>query len=390
MRLSPRSRYTRILHLLSLLCAPALLAGAPAEPLRVVADLTLPLAHWATPGGLQQALRSTPPAYGTSYLGRTADIRWDDDGHVLVAGVKDGTLRLAVSPSDRSPLERAFPTLPNSGALGAQVFLGASPAYLVAAAPAHRLTWVARTPAAKRPISTSLEFDSVHDLDVSGERVLVLGLRRADDGTLAGDGAIGWTATLGAKLTDLRPVQFSASGPGAHAMDACTDMAMGKVRFLPDGTYVVAPGAEPGIFVRSAAGKLLKAWSADLVGFDAGCPISDTEMLRYSASVAARYNWLNQRRVLDEIVPLPSGIGFVVRSRSQGLTRWELAVLSRDGKVARTPIPWTSPSEYARLAGDARGSRIAFLLHLDTAEAPPANSSHVIVVELSTAARPKP
>src|SRR5262249_52791117 len=141
------------------------------------------------------------------------------------------------------------------------------------------------------------------------------------------------------------------------------------------------PGAEPGIFLHDASGKLAKTWQADAIGFDVGCPISEQEMYRYSADIISRYQWLNQRVVLDDLLPLPGGIGFVVRTRSHDLTSWQLKVLSPEGQVTVYGIPVTSPSPYARLAGDVRGNRIAFLLATDTRETPPAGSTHVFIAE---------
>lgn len=363
------------------------MAAPPADALRLEIDFDLPRPHWAAAEGLQAALRRTPPAYGKTFLARATDIRWDDDTHVLVAGVRDGTFRISLGETDRTPLEIAFPHLPNSGARGSHVLLGASPAVLAAAAGAHLLTWFSRQGSGPQPIRTEEGFDSFEDLDVDGDRIVVLGLRRDDKGKLAADGGIAWTARFASQLTDLRTVQVSVSGAGARGIDSCAGMGLGRVRFLPDGSFVVVPGAEPGIFLRDRGGRLLKTWPADLVGFDAGCPITESEMLRFSANVAARYGWINRRRVLDEVLALPQGIGFVVRSRSQGVTRWQLSVLSPEGKVAHYDIPVTSPSEYARLAGDARGGRIALLLNLDTPETPPAGSARVLVAQLPA---PKP
>jgi hypothetical protein len=301
---------------------------------------------------------------------------------VLVAGGKDGTFRLPVADGDRSPLERVYAPLPDMGHLGAQVLLGASPQFLVAAAPAHVLSWIRRTAPDPKPISIEMDFDTLTALDVSGDRLLALGLQRLEGGTLAADGAIAWTARLGQKLAQVRPVQFSISGPGAHDMSACVGMRLGKVRFLPKGSFVVVPGAEPGIFLYDASGKLVRTWQAETVGFDAGCPITEEESDRYAINVHARYRWLNQRRVLDEVLPLPGGIGFVIRTRANGLTRWDLKVLSPDGKVTAYGLPITSPSAYARLAGDVRGNRIALLLNLDTFETPPPGSQHLIVAEM--------
>lgn len=378
----PRCHFVRLALVLLLQgWALASFAGALPSALRIVVDFTVPLPHWSSPEGLQPSLRNLAPAYGGSFLARSADIRWDDDGHVLVAAGRDGTFRLPANARDRSPLERVFGPLPNTGALGAHELLGLSREYLVAAAPFHLMSWVSRAGSGPKLISTEMDFDTLTDLDVSGDRLLVLGLRRPDKGKLAADGAVAWTAKLGEKLTDIRPVHFSVSGAGARDMDACADMRMGKVRFLPGGSFVVVPGAEPGIFLHDASGKLVKTWQADAIGFDAGCPISEQEMLRYSADIVSRYQWLNQRRVLDDLLPLPGGIGFLVRTRSRGLTSWQLRLLSMEGEVTVYGIPVTSSSEYARLAGDVRGTRIAFLLALDTRETPPSGSTRLFVAE---------
>ena len=70
---------------------------------------------------------------------------------------------------------------------------------MIVFAPAHLMSWVSRAPSGPRPISTAMDFDSLNDLDVSGDRVLVLGLGGNAKGDLAADGAIAWTA-IGAKL----------------------------------------------------------------------------------------------------------------------------------------------------------------------------------------------
>ena len=304
--------------------SPSSFAGATPSILRVLSDRAVPFPGWRSPEGLQPGLRKVAPAYGGGFLGRVADIRWDDDSHVLVAACRDGTFRLPVAEGDRSPLERAYGPLPDMGDLDSQVLLGASSEFLVTAAPFHLLSWIPRTLPDPKPISIELNFEALIALDVYGDRLVVLGIQKPK-GKLAPDGAIAWTARLGKKLSQVRPVQFSVSGPGARDTDACTDMHMGKVRFLPGGSFVIAPGSEPGIFVHDVAGKLIKTWQAETVGFDAGCPITEQEMYKYSADPRARFHWLNQRRVLDEILPLPTGIGFIIRTRSNGLTRWQLA-----------------------------------------------------------------
>jgi hypothetical protein len=168
-------------------------------------------------------------------------------------------------------------------------------------------------------------------------------------------------------------------------MDACGILELGKVRFLQDGSMIVAPGVEPGVFHYGIDGKLLESWQADRLGFDAGCGLSDDEMNRYSASVKARYPWLNQRRVLDEILPLPEGPGFVVRTRTAGKTSWQLKLIRGPRDVKTVAIPLSSPSEFAHLRGDVRDGRLVLLL-ADRGEKPPAGYPRLVVAELPTRA----
>lgn len=379
---TPYSSFSLVLFVIVQAWAPHV---AGAASLKIISDRSLPFPQWRSTEGLQPALRKIAPADGDSFLARAAAIRWDDDRHVLVAAGRDGTFRLPAADGDRSPLERVYGPLPDMGFLDAQVLLGTSHEFLVTSAPVHLMSWISRTIPDPKPVSIEMNFNTLIDLDVYGDRLLVLGLQKLEKGTLAADGAIAWTAKLGKKLTEVRPVQFSISGPGAHDTDACSVMHMGKVRFLQGGSFVVAPGAEPGIFVHAASGKLVKTWQAETVGFDAGCPITEQEMYQYSADPRPRFRWLNQRRVLDDILPLATGIGFVIRTRSNGLTRWQLKVLPPDAKVITYDIPVTSPSEYARLTGDVRGNRIAFLLSVHTIDTPPVGSQHLIFTEV-----PKP
>jgi len=73
-----------------------------------------------------------------------------------------------------------------------------------------------------------------------------------------------------------------------------------------------------------------------------------------------RAGYRGKMRLVDEILPLSSGIGLVVRHVAGGEVRWELEVLGEsDVKVYRLPITESTP--YARLKGDVRGGKIVLL-----------------------------
>lgn len=371
-------------------CGMSAAFAGPPSTLKVLSDQALPLSAWQTEAGRHTQLRKVAPAYGKHFLLRAADVRWQDDRHVLIASIRDGTLRVAVDPGEHAQLGREFGPLENAGSMGAHAMIGYSPKFIASASVGHIVTWMQASGPEPRPVSVETDFNTLIDLDVFEDRILVLGLQKIEGKKLAADGAIAWTGKLSKVLSEIRPVQFSISGPGARDTDACSPMMMGKVRFLPQGGFVVAPGAEPGVFVHDSAGRLQKTLQAETIGYDAGCPISEDEMMQYSVDDDARFRWMNARRILDEILPLPQGIGFVVRTRANGVTSWSLKALAPDGKITAYALPFTAPSEFARLSGDVRGDRLAFLLFSESDSLPPPGSIHLIIAEVPRPATSAP
>src|SRR3954451_5359470 len=71
-------------------------ANAASPVLKAFSDRALPFPQWRSPDGWQPILRKVVPNDGSVFISRPADIRWDDDLHVLVAARRDGTFRLPV------------------------------------------------------------------------------------------------------------------------------------------------------------------------------------------------------------------------------------------------------------------------------------------------------
>lgn len=314
-------------------------------------------------------------------LRRADDVRWAGPGSVFIAAAMAGAFEVEIGKATNAPPQLIIAPVPVPNYLRHCSRLGVSDEYIVSACPIRSVFWKPRSSKDPDKVQTELSFDAIVDLDVWKGRLLLLGARRDAQRRFAPDGAIAWTASLGEQLTEVKPLMYSVSGPGARNMDACGIMDLGKVRFLPDGSFVIAPGVEPGIFLYDAAGKLKRTWQADLVGFDAGCGISDEQMYSFSESFVTRYQWINQRRVLDEILPLADGLGFVIRTRSAGQTRWQLKVLGNEGGVSSYELPFTSAAEYAHVRGDVRDGRIVFLL-LDRFKDAPPNSARLLLAEL--------
>lgn len=331
----------------TLLLAASLAFAAPESGIRVLSDRPLPKA-----------------------LGIISDLRWASADSLFLAAGKSGVLRLRFEPKWG---EQEL-VIPSGKSLWVAAWIGASSRYLAVGAPAHTVAW-RKLPAGElqaAPLYT------VVDIDVFEDRLVVLGARKDERERFAPDGAIAWIGSLDKKLADLKPVLYSAAGPGARPMDACGAFETGAVRFLGDGSFLVVPGVEPGIFLYDRTGKLLRSWEVREVGLDAECGLSDEQMMLLSASLESRSAWINQRRVLDDIIALPQGGGLLVRQAANGKTSWQVKILRRDGNVASHVLPFTGPSPDWHLRADVQGGKIAYLLKEYAVSSPPSPSRLVV------------
>lgn len=303
-------------------------------------------------------------------LGMVSDLRWASADSLYLTAGRSGALRLRFEP-DWGAAELVVPA---GKSLWAAARVGASSRYLAVGAPAHTVAW-RKLPAGELQ---AVPLDTVVDLDVFEDRLVVLGARKDEHGRFAPDGAIAWIGSLDGKLADLKPVLYSVAGPGARPMDACGAFEMGAVRFLGDGSFLVVPGVEPGIFLYDRTGRLLKTWEAREVGLDAGCGLSDEQMKLLSASLEPRSAWINQRRVLDDVIPLPQGAGLLVRQVAGGRTGWHLKILRRAGQASSQALPFTAPSPHWHLRADVRGKRIVYLLKEYAVSSPPSHSRLIV------------
>ncbi len=283
------------------IAATLLLAFAPASrpgpaPLRIVAEYTI---H--------------------PVLLAAMDVRWAGDDSVFLAAGRAGTFKL--------PLEReAQPKVIIPGSLADGGFwvssrVAASPRFLAIASSAFAMRWKDLSKGTQQDIP----FDAVLDIDIQGDRALILGALKDEKERFAPDGAIAWTGSLERQLADRKPVYYSASGPGAKTVDNCGPYDMGGVRFLADGSFLIVPGVEPGAYLYDASGKLVHTWDTREIGLDAeDCENLDPKVRdRLFAVPEPRWAWLNRRRILDDILPLPQGPGLIVRSVVQERPRWE-------------------------------------------------------------------
>jgi hypothetical protein len=292
-----------------------------------------------------------PPALLTA-----VDVRWASDSSLYLTLLRDGAVEASLDLA-HPRIVKMIPGMREPG--GAfSYFLGASPEFVATSGPLW-VTW--RTIAA--PPRAEDAFDSIHDIDVSKDQLLVVAARRDAKGRFAPEGAIAWIGSLRRGLADLKPVAYDATGPGVKNLNACSTFQMGGARFMKDGSFLVVPGVQPGIYLYSPEGKLLRTWDSATVGLDSDCgSLSQEQVRRYAVDWLGRAAWLNQRRILDDILPLQQGPGLVIRSVSQGQVHWTLKVLTKAGGIPTYNIPLKSQNELSTLKGDVRGNKIVFVM----------------------------
>ncbi|MEM7349290.1 MAG: hypothetical protein AAF657_00695 [Acidobacteriota bacterium] len=239
-------------------------------------------------------------------------------------------------------------------------YLAASKEYLAAGAPVFAFGWKRR---GERNLIAQVPFSIVADLDIFGDRLLILGAQRNEKGEFAPDGAIAWLGPLSEDLSKLKTVLYSEAGARVKPINDCGSFEISNVRFLPDGSLVIVPGVEFGVLLYDANGKLQRTWQSESLGFDAGCKLTEEEAFLLKNDEPARWNWVNQRRTVDDILPLAEGPGLLIRTRGPDETTWRLKILDRkDGGVRTCDIPISSPSGLTQLHGDVAGDRVVFLL----------------------------
>lgn len=322
--------------------------------------------------GCSAAVQVAPKAVGTSgenlevltnialdgVLTSATDLRWEDGNALLITDLGYGLNRL--TGLDGEPV--AEPISPGRGRFSRWIRLAYHPPYTAGSFVAFNVWWTGSG-------DTSGEYlvEYPGDIDLHGDRLLVSGVRRNEAGAVAGDGFVAWVGRLGG---DLEPLLPSTDGAGADRMVRCASLDLPRVRFLPDGRAVVVPGAEPGVFLYDPAGRLERTWDTESLGVDSGCPLSEDQVARLSTDERARVGWRNRRRLIDEILPWPGGFAALVRSRADGVTRWDLLEMDFKGGVRNSSLPLTSGSRWSHLRGDVLADRAALLMISPTADPP--------------------
>jgi hypothetical protein len=310
----------------------------------------------AGPAGAATSLRHVK-SVSLSEAAIIRDVRWASATEVYVSEGKRGVVRLAIdSPShDTSILpggdRGGFP-------LSGRIAVGQK--HLVVASPFGVVGWIPLDGTAQKIRYRALL--TVMDIDAHGDTAAVLGADSGDLMGLARDGTIAWIGSLSNGLSSMRPLMKGRSDPGGKDMARCSIFETGGIRFMTDGSLVVVPGVEPGIYRFSPGGKLMQTWDTEPLEVVDNCSIDDDQLHLLARDFARRNEWFASRILLDDILPLPSGPGLLLRRVENGVTKWDLVVLRYGkGKPERIPVPLVMPTPRAHVKGDVRGNQIVLL-----------------------------
>ncbi|HVR10937.1 MAG TPA: hypothetical protein VMW75_23040, partial [Thermoanaerobaculia bacterium] len=232
---------------------------------------------------------------------------------------------------------------------------------------------------------TKIPISIVQDLDLAGNRLLLLG---NPEWSLNPAPSVAWVGPLSEHpAKDLQPLPlYDSGGAKSPGLANCDELLLGAARFLPDGSLFVVPGFQPGAHLFSATGRLLRTWDTTSLGLDAlDCAhLSAADHYSFGRSPRARFDYLNQHRVLDEVLPLKEGPGLLIRSVKDGKVTWDLTILQSGERVLTYQVPIAGELPYDRLHGDVRGNRIVFLRAAQGFDklVPPYRANRIIVAEL--------
>lgn len=284
------------------------------------------------------------------------DVRWASRGELYLTEYDEGVLKLRLSDLSAHAVAYA-----RDGARHCFTCsrLATSGDYLVTAFDTQALVWTKM----QAPQGHPFPFDNIVDIDLHGDQLLLLGSRR-EGGILAPNGAIAWSGHLGRQLSDFHPILNAAPDAGRDVEGRCGFLADGAVRFRPDGSFVVMPGVEPGVFLFGPDEKLRHVWKTDGLGILDRCDLSKKDQLLYMRDPEARYHWLKEQSVVDDILPLDEGAALLTRYVRGSVTHWRLIVLHLDSAPQTIDLPFTASTDTASAKADLRGNDIVFLLRM--------------------------
>ena len=198
-----------------------------------------------------------------------------------------------------------------------------------------------------------------HDFDIHGDEITMLGWPPGDGYKGLERGGVVWRADLSEGLNEWEVVHES-NEIASDLERIRTESALGSIRYLRRGGWILAPSFVPGALQLSGSGTVKSRWGAqDLLGVEA----SEAEHLEDPAKAwvkgrrdpALFIRFANTKATIDSVLSLPEGPALVVREPRNGRPRYRLAVLGPEIQWYEIPMP--DGYVVAQLRGDADAQR---------------------------------
>lgn len=299
-----------------------------------------------------RVVRTAPLAEGVI----ASDVRWAGPSEVYVSLGPKGVIRTPLDTTAR-PVTVMPPATEGGFTVAAR--LAATPKHLIVGSAFGGFAWMpVGTPSASFKEKGLL---TVADVDARSDTMAVLGADSGDVTGLARDGTIAWVGSLSKNLSDMRPLMRGRSQPGGKDMARCGFLETGAIRYMSDGSLVVLPGTEPGMYRYSASGKLMQTWDTAPLGIVDDCSVAQDQLELLARDFGRRLDWLAARVVVDDILPLPEGPALVLRRVEGGATKWDLVTMPFRGKPQRITLPVNMPHPRGHARGDVRGDQLVLL-----------------------------
>lgn len=325
--------------------------------LRLLFTVALTLLSQGTNAGVSLHVTSDKPLPRELPAGaRPWDVRWASSSEVYLSLGPQGVIRLKLGSAQFSTVMPPG----NRGGFFLTSLLARGENHLVGASPFGGFAWVPFQAGARNKLQEK-GLANIMDIDARGDRFALLG---ADSGPLRGlaeDGTIAWTGSFSQDLKVLRPLMKGRATPGGKDMARCAFLETGGIRFMADGSLVVLPGTEPGMYRYDGSGKLLQTWDTAPLGIVDDCAIGDQELAVLARDFAHRSGWLASRTTVDEILPLSKGPALLLRRVAKGVTTFEMLILPFRGKPERVAVPVTVATPRGHVRGDVRGDQLVLL-----------------------------
>lgn len=281
------------------------------------------------------------------------DVRWAGKDSIYIAWHRDG-----VSEHDLEeglPFRREWlPDLETGGFLTPLENLAVSSDWLLASAPANRLTWREH-----RPSNGGFNMRSVfprghfHDIDLEGSRLVLVGLPSGDEYRKTAGGLV-WIGELSATdVEDWRAVYESEYLAENFDRIFARYPNWGSVRFLGNGDIIAYPGPQLELLLLSSTGKIKDRWTAGDLWGDEAESLAIEELLWddfEKDSQGLQKQRLGKGGFIDEVLAFGDDPAVIVRRPSKEGRRWLLGLLGPE--IQWYEIPGVRLGGFGRLRGD--------------------------------------